>query len=172
MNLRIAKATKADLASLNRLVNSAYRGDEARKGWTHEADLIAGTQRTDETSLQQLITTEGSVLLVCFVDEAIAGCVNLQAKRDHLYLGMLSVDPDRQRAGIGKKLLFAAEEHARALGLPAIEMTVISVRTELIDWYQRHGYTDTGHREPFPDDPRFGIPREPLQFVVLRKALS
>jgi hypothetical protein len=50
-------------------------------------------------------------------------------------------------------------------------MTVISVRNELIQWYQRHGYEHTGETKPFPNDPKFGIPKQSLEFVVLKKSL-
>jgi ribosomal protein S18 acetylase RimI-like enzyme len=85
---------------------------------------------------------------------------------------MLSVHPEIQAKGIGKKLLQAAEQHAREMNCSSIVMTVISVRTELIAWYQRNGYVDTCARKPFPDDPRFGTPVRPLQFVVLEKKLA
>jgi ribosomal protein S18 acetylase RimI-like enzyme len=154
------------------LINSAYRGEEAKKGWTHEADLIDGTIRTDATSLEQLIQKPNAVILKYELDGKLAGCVFLEKKADRLYLGMLSVSPQIQAQGIGKKLLKAAEEHAKEVGCAVIEMTVISVRRELIAWYERNGYTDSGKREPFPDDGKFGNPREQLEFIYMEKQVD
>ncbi|RYY65058.1 MAG: N-acetyltransferase [Chitinophagaceae bacterium] len=173
MVLQFLPAAEADIPALLRLLNRAYRGNDARGGWTHEADLIEGEQRTDAGELQHKIRTAGALLLTArAADGTIHGCVYLEKQGTDLYLGMLSVDPTLQGAGIGKQLLHAAEGHARIVGCSAIVMTVISVRTELLAWYKRHGYTETGAEEPFPDDPRFGKPRQPLFFKWLRKELK
>ncbi|RYD95998.1 MAG: GNAT family N-acetyltransferase [Sphingobacteriales bacterium] len=168
----ISPATEADIPALLALLNRAYRGTEARSGWTHEADLIEGTQRTDAAELEHKLHTPGAVLLKYVPGSgSIEACVYLEKQDDQLYLGMLSVDPSLQGAGIGKKLLYAAEDVARAQGCTAIVMTVISIRAELLEWYQRHGYRATGAEEPFPDEPRFGKPRQPLFFKWLKKDL-
>jgi ribosomal protein S18 acetylase RimI-like enzyme len=172
MKEKISIATVDDISQLLQLINSAYRGEEAKKGWTHEADLIDGTIRTDATSLEQLIQKPNAVILKYELDGKLAGCVFLEKKADRLYLGMLSVSPQIQAQGIGKKLLKAAEEHAKEVRCAVIEMTVISVRRELIAWYIRNGYTDTGKREPFPDDGKFGSPREQLQFIYMEKQVD
>jgi ribosomal protein S18 acetylase RimI-like enzyme len=165
----IAVANDADIPRLNALVNSAYRGEYSKKGWTTEADLLGGI-RTDEQALTDVIHDQQSFMLKYVLDGEIVGCVHLRKEGDELYLGMLTVSPDLQAKGIGKQLLFAAEGEARKRNCSAVYMTVISVRKELIEWYRRHGYVDTGERRPFPhDDPRFGIPKTRLEFVVLRK---
>jgi ribosomal protein S18 acetylase RimI-like enzyme len=171
MNEMISAATIRDIPQLLKLINSAYRGEEAKKGWTHEADLIEGAIRTDETTLQQLIQKPGTVILKYREEGQIAGCVLLEKKNERLYLGMLSVSPEIQARGIGKKLLSAADEHAKKLGCSLIEMTVISIRTELIAWYERNGYQKTFKKEPFPDDGKFGQPRKQLEFVYMEKQL-
>jgi ribosomal protein S18 acetylase RimI-like enzyme len=168
----IERATSADIPQLEKLINQAYRGEEAKKGWTHEAELIEGEIRTDASSLQELMQDPHSVILKYEVGETILGCVYLQ-KQDHaLYLGMLSVSPAKQSKGIGKKLLAAADEYAHSLGAFRIEMTVISSRKELIDWYKRHGYKETGMTKPFPSEKKFGVPRQPLEFMILEKNLD
>ena len=94
-------------------------------------------------------------------------------RNDHkIYLGMLTVSPALQDRGIGKKLLAAADEYAKQQHCSAIFMTVISVRSELIAWYERHGYKRTGETKPFPTDNRFGMTTQPLEFVVLEKELE
>lgn len=167
----IQPARKIDAAALSQLVNSAYRGDSSRKGWTTEADLLDGS-RTDARAIEDLIAREGTVLLKYTEGDSILGCVELNQQGSQLYLGMLTVKPDLQGKGIGKKLLVAAEAEARMRNCSKIFMTVISVRQELIDWYIRHGYHDTGKRKPFQvPDSRWGIPKTKLEFAVLEKEL-
>ena len=171
MDSTINKATLADAKAINQLVNSAYRGDSSKQGWTTEADLLDGT-RIDEVAVAELLTKPNTTILKYSEGNVILGCVELRAEKGKLYLGMLSVAPNTQGKGIGKKLMAAAEDHARSLVLDTIFMTVISVRKELIDWYVRHGYQLTGERKPFVvPDTRWGIPKQELEFVVLEKKL-
>ena len=171
MNETISTAAINDIPRLLQLINSAYRGDEAKKGWTHEADLIDGTIRIDETSLEELIQKSNAAILKYELFQKIAGCVYLEKKNSRLYLGMLSVSPEIQAKGIGKKLLKAADEYAKQNGCNAIEMRVISLRKELIAWYERNGYCNTNKKEPFPEDGKFGNPRQQLEFIYLEKML-
>lgn len=171
MIINIKKATLADVSALNTLVNGAYRGDSGRQGWTTEADLIDGT-RIDETILEGLLKRSDTTVLTYREENTLLGCVELRKENEKLYLGMLSVQPNTQGKGIGKKLLHAAEVFANENKCNRIFMTVISVRKELIDWYVRHGYQLTGDRKPFvaPDE-RWGIPKTSLEFVFLEKKL-
>ena len=164
-------ATINDVAILSELVNSAYRGERSKKGWTTEADLLDGI-RTDEAALQKMIETPGTVILKCMNEsEQLLGCVYLQKKKSSLYLGMLTVAPELQAMGIGKKLLAAAEDQASVMQCDSITITVIAVRHELIAWYERHGYRATGETQPFPQDPSFGLPKQALHFIVMEKKL-
>lgn len=168
----ITIATLEDVSELNKLINSGYRGEFSKKGWTTEANILEGS-RTNEAELKEIIGTNENTLLKFTEGNQIIGCVLLVEKERQLYLGMLTVSPMLQNSGIGKKLLQQAEVHAQALGLPKIVMTVISMRTELIDWYKRHGYIDTGDREPFPvSDIHISIVEQPLEFIVLEKKIG
>jgi ribosomal protein S18 acetylase RimI-like enzyme len=165
----ITKATTADASELDRLINSAYRGETSRQGWTTEADLLDGT-RTDAAAIKELIETPGTIILKFVEEDEIIGCVELKNQSGKLYLGMLTVKPTLQGKGIGKQLLIAAEAEAAKQNCTSIFMTVISVRKELIDWYMRNGYHLTGERKPFAfNDPRFGQPKMKLEFLVLEK---
>lgn len=168
---QIRKAIRKDIPRLVDLLNMAYRGDSSRKGWTTEADLIAGDVRSDEEGVGEVMDKPGSVFLVCEGSQELIGCVNLQKHGSKMYLGMFAVDPDTQGMGIGKQLLKAADTHARESGCEAIYMQVISIRQELIDWYKRHGYADTGERKPFPEDGRTGKHLRELEFSILEKSL-
>lgn len=165
-------ANTADIPALVSLLNSAYRGEASQQGWTTEAHLIAGEVRTNEAGLLEVMQKPRSIFLK-YLDDAgnIVGCVNLQSKLNKMYLGMFAVSPALQGAGIGKKILQAADEYARSLGSSAIFMTVISVRTELIDWYNRHGYAHTGKHQAFEEDGVSGKHLQPLSFVVLEKKI-
>lgn len=166
-----APATAADVEAVTALVNSAYRGDSSRRGWTTEAHLLGG-QRTDAAAIADLVASPGRTLLLARRGDELVGCVLLERKGDGAYLGMLTVRPDLQAGGVGRRLLAAGEAHASAaFGAQWVEMTVIEQRRELVAWYERRGYAWTGERRPFPyGDERFGLPQRPdLVFVVLRK---
>lgn len=167
----ITKAALADIPALNILINSAYRGESSKKGWTTEADLLEG-KRTTEEELMQTIEDPKNTILKFTENDKIIGSVLLVEKEHQLYLGMLTVSPELQNSGIGKKMLAEAENHAKTLGLSSIIMTVISVREELIAWYKRHGYVDTGEREAFPESHiHVTVSEEPLEFIFLEKKI-
>ena len=170
-NLDFSIASDADIPQLVNLVNSAYRGDSSKKGWTTEADLLDGI-RTDEEALGKMIHQPDSVILKFTNNHNdLVGCVNLQKQGDKMYLGMLTVSPYIQAQGIGKEIVKVAEEYTKQQGCSSVVMTVITVRHELIQWYERRGYHQTQEKRPFPKDPRFGIPKQPLEFVVMEKQL-
>lgn len=168
----ITKATLDNVSTLTQLINSAYRGESSRKGWTTEANLLEGI-RTTEQELTEILEDQKNTILKFTENNRIIGCVLLIEKEHQLYLGMLTVSPELQNSGLGKQLLQQAEIHASALGLTKIVMTVISVREELIAWYKRNGYLATGAREPFPvSDVHIPISKHPLEFIVLEKRIS
>ncbi len=154
---------------MHALVESAYRGDVSRQGWTTEADLLEG-QRTDPDGVREVLDD----LLLAVDGDELLGCCVLTPRDDHGYFGLFAVRPGLQGAGVGSVLLAAAEDRARDLGLSRVEMTVLSLREDLIAYYVRRGYVATGERRPFPyGDERFGIPRRAdLEFVVLVKPLT
>jgi ribosomal protein S18 acetylase RimI-like enzyme len=169
----ITFANETDIPALVKLMDNAYRGEESKKGWTSEANLLLGDKRTDETNVTELMQRPGAVFLK-YVDDngKIEGCVFLHKIEQKLYLGMLCVSPLSQAKGIGKELMAGAESHANLVGCTTIFMTVISVRHELIAWYERKGYRKTGESRPFQVDHRFGIPTQRLEFIILEKNLS
>lgn len=170
----IRPATAADIPALHALVESAFRGDSARNGWTHEADLLDG-QRTDPAALAEAIADPNRTILIARDDGAMLGCVEVKrAGSGRSALGLLSVRPDSQAKGLGRRLVATAEDHARTQhGASRMEMTVIAARGELIAWYERLGYARTGETRPFPmDDARFGLPRVSLSFIVVERSIA
>ena len=167
-------ATFADSADVVALVESAYRGDSSRAGWTTEADLLDG-QRTDAEELSSILNDTHARLLLATRGREIVGCVLLRREATGAYIGMLAVRPFLQALGIGRRLLAEAEKRARAeFWAKRSRMTVIEQRQDLIAWYVRRGYFVTTRTEPFPyGNPRFGLPRRTdLRFVVLEKVLA
>jgi ribosomal protein S18 acetylase RimI-like enzyme len=167
--VRFRDAAPADVDALVALVESAYRGESSRAGWTTEAAFLDG-QRTDRSEVLTVLPH----LLVAEDDDGIVGCCALVPKDSHAYFGMFAVRPGLQGGGVGSAVLAEAEARARKLGLCRVEMTVLSLRSELIAFYERRGYRNAGETRPFPyGDARFGLPRrDDLEFVVLAKDLG
>lgn len=166
-------ANSDDIPAIVALVESAYRGDASRQGWTTEADLLDG-QRTDVVTVATLIDTPGSQVLLAFEDGQLRGCAQVEVYAEVGYFGMFAVVPSAQGDGIGSNILAEAERRARdRQGATVMTMTVISLRKELIAYYQRRGYRITGQSKPFPyGDERFGLPRRAdLEFIVMAKPL-
>ncbi|MFE0097125.1 GNAT family N-acetyltransferase [Streptomyces sp. NPDC059015] len=167
-------ATDADVPALVELIESAYRGDSSRAGWTTEADILDG-QRTDPEGVRQVIGASGSRLLVVRRGDEMVACCQLEHRGDAAYFGMFAVRPGLQGGGLGRLVITEAERLVReAWGVTEMHMTVISVREELLAWYERRGYRRTGRMTPFPyGDERFGVPRRAdLQFELLVKNLD
>ncbi|MFD9618434.1 GNAT family N-acetyltransferase [Streptomyces virginiae] len=171
--LSFRSAVEADVPELVALVESAYRGDASRAGWTTEADYLDG-QRTDPDGVRAVIAAPDGVLLVVERSDEIVACCQLEHRDDHVYFGMFAVRPGLQGAGLGKEILAEAERRARETwAAKEMRMTVVHVREELIAYYVRRGYRRTGEMSPFPyGDERFGVPlREDLAFELLVKSL-
>ncbi|UFR06057.1 GNAT family N-acetyltransferase [Streptomyces sp. Go40/10] len=171
--LTFRDATDADVGALVALVESAYRGDSSRTGWTTEADILEG-QRTDPQGVLEVIKGSESRVLTVERDGRIVACCQLEHRGDHAYFGMFAVSPALQGSGLGKIVMAEAERLARETwGATEMRMTVISAREDLIAWYERRGYRRTGKTQPFPyGDERFGIPLRPdLRFELLVKPL-
>jgi ribosomal protein S18 acetylase RimI-like enzyme len=172
--LQFRKATLTDAEKLNELVNSAYRGESSQKGWTTEHDLLGG-QRCDPGLLRETMMKPDSVILLAEQNGELIGSVHLEnlGAAKTCYFGMFTIKPTLQGSGLGKILMNFAEDFARReWKATAMEMTVITLRTELIAFYERRGYRFTGEIRPFHADPRFGIQkRSGIELGVWRKSL-
>jgi GNAT superfamily N-acetyltransferase len=167
-------AAQTDVDAVVALVESAYRGESGRRGWTTESDLLDG-RRTDAELVSELLISPDSTVLLAFVDGVMRACCHVERHDDSAYFGMFAVDPLWQGSGLGKQLLAEAEQMAhKTWHCRAMHMTVIDLRSELIAWYERRGYRRTGQYKPFPyGEERFGIPRrDDLRFELLIKDFS
>jgi len=168
------KAQSADVNAIVALVESAYRGDTSRIGWTTEADFLEG-QRTDVEAVSSLISEPENYLLLCEQNQTMLGCAHLHKQNEIAHFGMFAVQPTLQSSGIGKAMLAEAERIAgHEWGCITMQMKVISIRHELIAWYQRRGYRKTGQYDNFPyGNEKFGVPkRDDLHFEILEKTLK
>ena len=172
--IELRPASEAEASEIADLTNWAYRGTGEQASWTVESYLEG--QRTDAETIRADMAGKPEAHLLTWRDEAgeLLGHVWLEPQAGATwYLGLLSVRPDRQDRKLGRTLLAAAEDFAKARGARRIQLTVINVRDTLIAWYQRRGYALTGEVRPFPyGDDRFGRPtRDDLSFVVLERGL-
>ena len=173
MDIRYRHAVPEDTVAIVALVESAYRGDASRIGWTTEADFLEG-QRIDPAGVLDNMSKAGSLILLLERNGALLACCHLERFGDACYFGMFSVNPEQQGAGFGKRLMQEAEKFARETwACQRMEMTVIDIRRGLIDFYLRRGYRRSGIFKPFPyGDERYGIPlRDDLRFEILEKPL-
>jgi GNAT superfamily N-acetyltransferase len=167
-------AVDHELAAIADLVNLAYRGDEAKKGWTTEAAFMGG-QRTNGDMLRADLAAKPGAVILALRGETSGkpfACVWLEPlEGDAWMLGMLAVDPAQQAGGVGRVLIEACEAHARTRGGKTLKLTVIDIRDTLIAWYERRGFAHAGF-EPFPyNDRRIGDTSRELRLVVMDKAL-
>jgi ribosomal protein S18 acetylase RimI-like enzyme len=156
MNLRFAE--ESDLPALMDLVNNAFRV---------ETFFIRGDRLTPERTREYF---QKGRFLLGEVNGALAGAVYIELRGDRSYLGMLSVDPARQKSGLGHRLTLAAEEFAREMGSHHMDLTVVNLRTELPPFYRKLGYADDG-TQPVHDHM---VPRllQPCHFVRMTKPLG
>ncbi len=173
--ITIRDAVTADIPALHRLIESAYRGEASRAGWTTEADLLDG-QRTDPDDLADILGDPEQALLTAWRGDDLVGCVLIADRGGGTgYFGMLSISPTLQGAGLGRRLVEAAHAAlADRFGARRVRISVFPQRETLIAWYQRLGYQLTGDTLPFPyGNPRFGLPkRDDLYFVVMEHELG
>jgi ribosomal protein S18 acetylase RimI-like enzyme len=171
----VRDATAGDIPALHRLIESAYRGETSRAGWTTEADLLEG-QRTDPEDLTSILADPAQAVLTAWRGQDLLGCILIADRGEGTgYFGMLSVSPTLQGGGLGRRLVEAAHAAlAERFGTRRVRISVFPQRESLIEWYRRLGYAPTGETLPFPyGDTRFGLPlRDDLHFIVLERPLA
>lgn len=169
--LRLGVAERSDAARWVPLIQSAYRGDASRQGWTTEADLLEGQRLDLDMALELIDDPHGEILLAEDAAGDLVGSIQIQPEADQVaYVGLFAVAPNHQGRGTGSLLLeWAVAECQNRWNSTQIRMTVLRQRAELISYYERRGFQPTGRFEPFPyGEPRFGLPQvDDLEFVEL-----
>jgi ribosomal protein S18 acetylase RimI-like enzyme len=176
--LTFTPALLSDAAEIAMLVNASYRGESSRAGWTTEADILDGL-RTSTDEVERLIKAENTIILLCWGDGNLSdvnllGTICLERELDAIHIGMFVVNPIFQGNGIGKQLLVAAEKLAQQTwAAQKFQMHVITIRHELIAFYERRGYKRTGILSEFPVNPLVWQPKlAGLQLETLEKIIS
>lgn len=154
--LHFFKAELVDAEAIANLINSAYRGETSRKGWTTEADILEGL-RTTTAEVASIIKRNDAFILMGVENDVVVAtiCCELQviAFKHTVHFGMIAVKPTLQNKGHGKDLINAAETMTkREWRVAGFHMAVISLRTELIEFYERLGYERTGEFKDFPEE--------------------
>lgn len=172
MSLNLVKALDSDVLDIVRLVQSVYRGDSSLKGWTSEAHFLEG-QRVDANMVRDIISQKQSYIFLYRQGQKLLACVHLEKAESRAHLGMLSVSADLQGQQMGKKMIIFCEAFAVSeWGLEELQIEVLQPRQELIAWYERRGFYKTGKTLPFPQNPKFGIPKvKDLYFLEMIKEL-
>ena len=164
-------ATIDDISVLTSLLNRSYRGESSRVGWTTEADLLSG-KRIDEAGLLELYNDPDSLILIVQSEEIILATIHAHRKNDTVHFGLFAVEPNMQGNGIGKALLAYAESQAyNQWKITTAIMEVITHRNELIAYYERRGYAQTGEIVTFPQSDLWNPKVDSLKLAVLIKSL-
>ena len=144
-----------DVEAIVRLINTAFLVER----------FFIDRDRTNSEMVRSLME-KGKFLLV---DDgpSLAGCVYVEPRGERGYLGLLSIDPGRQRSGLGRRLVAAAEHFFRAAGCRFSDLSIVNVRTELPAFYRKLGYAETGTSPFFADTP----PKVPAHFILMSKSL-
>lgn len=168
--LTFRDATLDDVGDVVAIVESAYRGESGRKGWTLEASVVEG-QRTDVPTISALVASTDARIILAHRGAEFVGCCLVQRRETGAYLGMLSVRPDLQGGGVGGALVAEAERRAAHLfGQDRVDIQVLREDTRLVDWYEKRGYVQSGATLPFAA--AGARPKRPLHFVTMAKRLT
>ena len=170
-DIRFEYADLTDVPRVAALVELAYRGPKAATSWTNEAAILSGP-RSSPAEVESLVRDGNSRFVLALQGDRLVGSALIQQYADGAYFGMFAIDPDAQGGGLGKAIVAQCEQAAQELwGASFLRLTVISLRTELIGWYERRGFVQTGEHEPFPFETATGALRTDFDLIVLEKPL-
>jgi N-acetylglutamate synthase-like GNAT family acetyltransferase len=155
IHIRLAK--KSETKAVMDVINAAFRNAES---------FFIERDRLDEKTMQSFL--DKGEFLVSEEDGTIIGAVYIEMRGDRSYLGLLAIDPNAQKSGLGSKLMTAAEEHCRRAGSKFMDIQVVNLRKELPEFYYRRGYVETG-TAPFPSGVETKLP---CHFVIMTKPLT
>jgi GNAT superfamily N-acetyltransferase len=149
-------ATPADAANVTAIINAAFRVAE---------EFFVDGNRITQAEVEKLL--EKGVFLLAETGDQLDGCVYVELRGERSYLGLLSVDPNRQQGGLGSLLMNAAESYCRERGAHFMDILIVNLREELPSFYRKRGYVENG-TTPFPEDVETKIP---CHFITMAKSL-
>ena len=154
--ISLRNASESDADAIARLVNSAFLVEQ----------FFIERDRTNPATVRSLMQ-KGNFLLA-EVAPNLLGSVYFEKRGERGYFGMLSINPSRQRMGVGRQLVGAVEKYFRDEGCKFSDLKIVNVRKELHILYRRWGYVDTG--TAIYDDPT--PTKIPVHFILMSKPLS
>jgi len=154
VQVRVAEIPDAE--AIRRVINAAFRNAES---------FLIDRDRVDSETVHSLL--KKGKFLVAEENDTLEGCVYVELRSERAYLGLLSVDPQRQKSGLGSLLMNEAERYCAGAGCKFMDLRIVNLRTENHAFYTRRGYVETG-TEPFPPDLN---PKLPCHFVNMSKPL-
>jgi GNAT superfamily N-acetyltransferase len=126
--IMIRRADHVDAEEVARIINAAFE---------IERDFRQG-DRTSATEIRRLMDRE--TFLVAEHMGRLVGAVEVRVEERAGYFGMLAVDATARRAGTGRALVEAAEDHCRLAGCTVMTLSTGEDRAELIPYYEKMGY--------------------------------
>jgi N-acetylglutamate synthase-like GNAT family acetyltransferase len=156
--MKVRTAIESDFDSILDLINTAF----------HVERFFKNQDRLTPADLKSHF--KSGMFLVGEDQGHIVGCVYVELKGKRAYFGLLSIDPSRQKTGLGRRLVAAAEEFARESGAHFMDIRIIHLRRELPLIYQKLGYHVTG-TEPYPEE-RGHMLTQPVHFIRMSKELG
>jgi N-acetylglutamate synthase-like GNAT family acetyltransferase len=145
-----------DAEDISRLINNAFLVEQ----------FFIERDRTNPATVRSLM--QKGKFLLAEDGPSLVGCIHLEFRGERGYFGMLSINPSRQRMGVGRQLVDAVEKYFRDAGCKFSDMKIVNVRTDLHTLYHRWGYVDTGtavYDDPTPT-------KIPVHFITMSKPLS
>lgn len=171
--LSLRRTRPGEVPEVVDLVNDAYGRTETESGWTSEDEILDGP-RVQAADVREILERPASAMLVAELEGEIVAAGHVQELEPGVSeIGMLSVRPELQAKGLGREVLARAEDFARAeQEAQRVVLHVLTIREELLEWYERRGYERTGETKPFePEEPQRSLVG-PLAFEVLEKRWS
>ncbi len=157
MTYPITAAEPCDAVAINRVINAAYRVE----------DFFKVGDRTDVREVAEYLLHE-TFLIARNADDDIVGVVRVSTHGERGHFGMLSVAPEAQGTGLGRRLLESAEAFALERGCTCMDLEVASPRVELPAFYRKFGYEVTGRAE-WPEK-ELNLLKAPAYFVVMSRS--
>ena len=154
--INFRRAEPADVPAITLVINAAFK--------IAEEFFVEGERITSDGVIEHMVSGE---FLLAEHEGKLVGCVYLEQRGDRSYLGLLSVEPTVQQGGLGSRILSQAESNCRDRGDQFMDISVVSLRKELLPYYAKRGYVEIG-TSPFPSDVKLKLP---CHFINMSKAL-